>query len=88
MAFARRRTTVRRRCTPFVYLMNLAKDNGQTPVYAAANRGHAYVVQMLIEAGANVIIPDKAGDTPLAAASRNGHTEVVCILTSFIECSL
>ena len=46
----------------------------------AAGEGHASAVKVLIENGADVNSPSKAGYTPLLFAARGGHLDVVTIL--------
>lgn len=49
-----------------------------TPLWIAAQQGHAEIVNMLIVAGADVDAPDGADHrTPLFQAAQNGHIEVV-----------
>jgi len=43
----------------------------------ASWRGHAEIVETLLEAGADVNAINPAGDTPLIEASNRGHTEIV-----------
>jgi len=50
---------------------------GNTPLNAAAIRGHLDTVKMLIEHGATLDLADQDKDTPLKNAARNGHIDVV-----------
>ena len=50
--------------------------HGQTPLLAAAIRGHLTVVRELIRAGADVDRSDRLGTSPLIAAVAAGWTEV------------
>jgi ankyrin repeat protein len=53
---------------------------GFTPIMAAAVAGHADVVQILIEHGADLTIRNGAGNTILEAAMAHGHHDTVGIL--------
>ena len=56
-------------------------DNGATPLFIAAQKGHLEVVRFLVVSGANKDQgkTDK-GETPLFVAAENGHLEVVRLL--------
>ncbi len=54
--------------------------NRSNPLLLAAHKGHAKVVRLLIEAGANVDESNTDGLTPLIAASMNNHIEAVRVL--------
>jgi hypothetical protein len=54
--------------------------NGWTPLYAAALRGNAEVVALLVAHGADVNMPMRDGTTPLLVASKQGHNRVVAQL--------
>ena len=47
-------------------------NGGHTPVYAAAQFGHAYVVTLLAELGANIETADNDGTTPLEISADGG----------------
>ena len=47
-----------------------------TPLHVAANNGHASVIDVLIQNGADTETRDSNGDTPLCLAAQNGHTKV------------
>lgn len=51
-----------------------------TPIHAASWNGHAEIVQVLIEAGANINALDEWGFSPLMAASEVGNVQVVRLL--------
>ena len=61
--------------------LNKSNNEGQTPLYAAANYGRAEVVKELVKLGADVNAPmadgPNKGLTPLYAATFKGHAEVV-----------
>ena len=53
-------------------------SGGYTPLYYAAFRGHAKVVRVLLEAGADPNVrTEQGGYTPLYHAARGGHAEMV-----------
>ena len=56
--------------------------DGATAMHLTASRGHASIVQALIEAGANVHVTDGEGATPLAVAAAAGHAGIVDMLTA------
>jgi len=49
-------------------------------VLGDGGRNHTDTLRALVEAGANVNIPDRAGTTPLALARARGYREMVAIL--------
>ena len=51
-----------------------------TPMDAAAYKGHAKVMQLLIETGSDVNPVDKQKTTPLHLAAKEGHLEVANVL--------
>ena len=58
-----------------------ANDDGETALTIACNEGYADIVELLIEAGANVNLPKAAnGWSPLIYASYFGHTGIAEIL--------
>ena len=60
---------------------NAAQKGGATPIYAAAQEGHAAIVAALLAAGAEFrrgTIGD--GATPLFVAAQRGHEAVVSVL--------
>ncbi|CAM9763513.1 unnamed protein product [Ascophyllum nodosum] len=54
-----------------------ASDEGVTALIAASMKGHADIVDMLLEAGCDQNSADKDGTTALMAAASNGHLEAV-----------
>ena len=55
-------------------------SNFYTPLTSAAERGQTACLKLLINAGADVNIPDPNGETPLIRAAWNGHEECVELL--------
>lgn len=61
--------------------VNVAKDNGYTPLLTAASRGHAEIVKLLISAGADLNHQTKSGGlTALHLASSAGYRDIVQLL--------
>jgi ankyrin repeat protein len=56
---------------------NLAHPNISTPLYVAAQEGHADVCEVLIKYGANIEATFNSEFTPLHIAARRGHTTCV-----------
>ena len=63
---------------------NKAKtDDGRTPLYVAAEKGHVGVVCALLESGAAVNVNaarSDGGGSPLSVACQRGHCKVVSLL--------
>jgi predicted LPLAT superfamily acyltransferase len=58
-------------------------DNGCTPMFVAAEKGHLEVVRVLVSSGADVNAAKTTdGATPVFMAAQNGHLEVVRVLVS------
>ena len=55
-----------------------------TPLHAAAFGGHAAVVEVLLERGADALLRSKSGETPLHAACRGRRDAVVALLAKHI----
>ena len=61
--------------------VNLATEDGGTPLLYAAQRGYAEVIKLLLAApGINVNLATDDGVTPLYIAVQEGHVEVVRLL--------
>jgi ankyrin repeat protein len=57
-------------------------EEGDTPLVVAAEHGHAGVISLLLERGADVNASDIMGYTALQYTAEQGHEEVVSILLS------
>tara|TARA_B100002052_G_scaffold297468_1_gene328268 strand:- start:1053 stop:2153 length:1101 start_codon:yes stop_codon:yes gene_type:complete len=55
-------------------------NTGVTPLYAACDKGHVQVVQLLLEKDVKVNQADKDGATPLFAACEKRHFDIVRLL--------
>lgn len=61
--------------------LNATDIYGRTPLIWAAENGHAEVVELLLEAGANIEAKDERfGQSPLICGARKGYTEVIEVL--------
>lgn len=60
--------------------LNLKDYSGQTPLHAAARRGHAAVVTMLLQRGVDVDARNEDGESPLLLAVRGRHQSVIGLL--------
>ena len=49
-------------------------------VLGNGGKSHTDTLRVLVDAGADVNIPDGSGSTPLQLAKSRGHTEMVAIL--------
>lgn len=54
--------------------------NYLTPLHVASKNGHSEIVTMLIDAEADLDMPDMFGVTPVHLAAENGHTECLRLL--------
>ena len=61
---------------------NLSSPNGSRPLHAAAFRGSAALIELLLEYQAIVDQTDGYGFTPLMVASLNSNTDAVKVLLS------
>jgi ankyrin repeat protein len=58
-------------------------DNGTTPLYVAAEKGHVGLVRSLLESGAGVDVNAARSDgkgSPLSVACQLGHCKIVSLL--------
>ena len=61
--------------------VNLAKDDGMTPLCVAALAGHSETVRILLQLpGIRVDLATANGTTPLGVAAQRGHKEIVRLL--------
>mmetsp|Transcript_22320 Transcript_22320/g.52576 ORF Transcript_22320/g.52576 Transcript_22320/m.52576 type:complete len:914 (-) Transcript_22320:70-2811(-) len=60
--------------------VDLASEDGITPLIAASSEGHVDAVKLLIDAKADVAVKDKDGTNSLMAASARGHGAVATSL--------
>jgi ankyrin repeat protein len=56
------------------------KNNGCTPLFAAAEQGKTEVVKLLLRGGADKNKANNYGTTPLMKAKRNGHQAIVALM--------
>ncbi|KAI9134650.1 ankyrin repeat domain-containing protein [Acaryochloris sp. CCMEE 5410] len=72
----------RDKIVPILLSAGFSPDAGNTdpPLYCAAGEGFLGIVQLLIEAGADVNIRSSDGLTPLMSAAAGGHLDVVRLL--------
>ncbi|RHY67088.1 hypothetical protein DYB34_007392 [Aphanomyces astaci] len=64
---------------------NVMNENGQTPLYQAAQHGKVEVVRVLLDHNAAVGAVSNNGWTALHDACANGHLDVVQVLVPFVD---
>ena len=64
---------------------NAPDENGRTPIYFAAHKGHTEIVKILTPLTDNPNTSDKDGYTPIYWAARNGYTEIFKILVPLTD---
>jgi ankyrin repeat protein/endogenous inhibitor of DNA gyrase (YacG/DUF329 family) len=62
--------------------------DGFSALHYAAAGGHADVVFMLLEAGANHLEPGREGKPPIVIAARHGHLDVIRLLVKLLSTEL
>jgi len=60
--------------------INIADNNGSTPLYIASKKGHINIVETLLSSGANINLADKEGKTALQIAKEKKKTEIIKLL--------
>jgi hypothetical protein len=68
--------------------VNLADQDGDTPLHLAALRSHFAVVELFLEKGADINKPNNNGNMPLHRAAEKGHFEVVKLLLDHKDINL
>ncbi|XP_026732956.1 NF-kappa-B inhibitor cactus-like [Trichoplusia ni] len=63
------------RVCPNKALLDVANDDGHTPLHLAVMGGNAVVTRMLVHAGLSLGARDRTGETPLHKATAKGHIE-------------
>ncbi|XP_071442610.1 KN motif and ankyrin repeat domain-containing protein 2 [Hetaerina americana] len=63
-----------------------AKQHGQTALMLSVSHGRLDMVQLLLEAGADVNIQDEDGSTALMCAAEHGHADIVRALLAQPDC--
>lgn len=61
-------------------------QHSQTALMLAVSHGNLDMVQMLIEAGADINIQDDDGSTSLMCAAEHGHIDIVKYLLAQPDC--
>ena len=56
------------------------RTSESTPLHMAAEGGHADVIRMLLDAGANPLDENKFGFTAIQLAAKHGHNAVIEVL--------
>lgn len=61
-------------------------QHGQTALMLAVSHGRLDMVQMLLDAGADINIKDEDGSTALMCAAEHGYIEIVKYLLNQPDC--
>ena len=65
-----------------------ASQHGQTALMLAVSHGRLDMVQLLLEAGADINIRDEDGSTALMCAAEHGHADIVKLLMQHADINL
>lgn len=68
--------------------VDLSTFDGSAPLHVACERGFTDVVQLLLQANANLNTKMNDGTTPIMLACQNGHLSIVQMLVSAGSCDL
>jgi len=68
------------------YVMFVMTQSGQTALMLAASHGRYDMVELLLDAGADVNARDEDGSTALMCACEHGYIDIVQMLLSHPEC--
>ena len=63
-----------------------ATKNSQTALMLAVSHGNFEIVQMMVEAGADINIQDDDGSTALMCAAEQGHLDIIKFLLAQADC--
>ena len=63
--------------------MDIANNNGDTPLMDAAYLGKTEILRYLLESGADTSLKNKSGKTALDLAKAKGKPEAVTLLQSY-----
>ena len=75
-------SSIRRCVEEFDIDVNVADENGATPVFIASCNGHVEAIQVLVELGASINTSMVGGATPLHFAVQEGHVHMATLLTT------
>ena len=64
---------------------NPPSNDGFTPLYTAAHKGHFQICKLIIENVKDKNPPNNYGFTPLYIAAREGHFEICKLIIDIVE---